>query len=184
MTPLAKPLRRIVTVDDADGRSKALSVGPVLDISRDPARPGYASSHIWAADINALGAAARTMRFHNTIEPPSKGSVCRIITFPPDAVYAGKVGAKEVGAFFAAAGSPAASTYSPKAPHPYMQKTRTLDFCLVLEGSVTLVLDTQEVDLEAGDTVIQRGANHAWSNRSSEPCVIAFTLIDAAGQES
>jgi mannose-6-phosphate isomerase-like protein (cupin superfamily) len=184
MTILDKPVRRIVTVDDADGRSKALSAGPVLDISRDPARPGYGSSHIWAADSNALGAGAPTMRVHNTIEPPSKGSVCRIITFPPDAVYAGKVGATEVGAFFAAAGSPAASTYSPMAPHPYMQKTRTLDFCLVLEGRVTLVLDTQEVQLEAGDTVIQRGANHAWSNRSSEPCVIAFTLIDATAEES
>ncbi|MDB5638936.1 MAG: cupin 2, conserved barrel domain protein, partial [Bradyrhizobium sp.] len=76
------------------------------------------------------------------------------------------------------------STYSPRAPHPYMQKTRTLDFCLVLEGRITLVLDTQEVHLEAGDTVVQRGANHAWSNRSSEPCVIAFTLIDAASEES
>ena len=178
-----KPIRRIVTVDDADGRSKALSAGPVLDIGGDPARPGYASSHIWAAGIDPLGTGARTVQVHNTIEPPPKGSVCRIITFPPDAVYAGKVGAKEVGAFFAAAGSPAASTYSPKAPHPYMQKTQTLDFCLVLEGRITLVLDTQEVDLEAGDTVIQRGANHAWSNRSSEPCVIAFTLIDAAGGE-
>jgi mannose-6-phosphate isomerase-like protein (cupin superfamily) len=183
MTMLDKAIRRIVTIDDADGRSKALSAGPVLDISRDPARPGYASSHIWAAGINPLGAGAGTMRAHSTIEPPSNGSVCRIITFPPDAVYAGKVGASEVGAFFAAAGSPAASTYSPKAPHPYMQKTRTLDFCLVLEGRVTLVLDTQEVHLEAGDTVIQRGANHAWSNRSSEPCVIAFTLIDATAEE-
>jgi mannose-6-phosphate isomerase-like protein (cupin superfamily) len=183
MTMLDKPVRRIVTIDDADGRSKALSAGSVLDISRDPARPGYAASHIWAAGINPLGGGAGTMRAHNTIEPPSNGSVCRIITFPPDAVYAGKVGAREVGAFFAAAGSPAASTYSPKAPHPYMQRTRTLDFCLVLEGRITLVLDTQEVHLEAGDTVIQRGANHAWSNRSSEPCVIAFTLIDATAEE-
>jgi uncharacterized cupin superfamily protein len=115
--------------------------------------------------------------------------VTRIVTIddpegqskPPDAVYVGKVGAAEVAAFFAAAGSPHASTYSPKAPHPYMQTTRTLDFCLILEGRITLVLDAQEVDLEAGDTVVQRGANHAWSNRSSEPCVIAFTLIDAAG---
>jgi mannose-6-phosphate isomerase-like protein (cupin superfamily) len=182
MTLLDKPIRRIVTIDDAEGRSKPLSIGPVADISRDPARPGYASSHIWATGINVRGPGAPIMRVHHAIEPPSKGSVCRIVAFPPDAVYAGKVGAKEVGAFFAAAGSPAASTYSPKAPHPYMQKTRTLDFCLVLEGRITLVLDTQEVDLEAGDTVIQRGVNHAWSNRSSEHCVIAFTLIDAASE--
>jgi mannose-6-phosphate isomerase-like protein (cupin superfamily) len=181
MTMLAKPVRRIVTIDDADGRSKPLSIGPVLDVGRDPARPGYASSHIWAAGIHAREADVRKVRTHPAIEPPSKGSICRVVTFPPDAVYAGKVGAAEVAAFFAAAGSPHASTYSPKAPHPYMQKTRTLDFCLILEGRITLVLDTQEVKLEAGDTVVQRGANHAWSNRSSEPCVIAFTLIDAAG---
>ena len=47
-----------------------------------------------------------------------------------------------------------------------MQKTRTLDFCLILEGEITLVLDTDEVQLAAGDTVVQRGTNHAWSNRS------------------
>ncbi|MEA2866014.1 MAG: hypothetical protein QOE39_729 [Bradyrhizobium sp.] len=176
-----KPVRRLVTIDDADGRSKPLLIGPVLDVSRDPARPGYASSHIWAAGINSRDADVEKAGAHHSIEPPPKGSVCRVVSFPPDAVYAGKVGASEVAAFFAAAGSAGASTWSPTAPHPYMQKTRTLDFCLVLEGRITLVLDTQEVDLEAGDTVIQRGVNHAWSNRSSQPCVIAFTLIDAAG---
>jgi uncharacterized cupin superfamily protein len=59
-----------------------------------------------------------------------------------------------------------------------MQKTRTLDFCLVLEGEITLVLDTEEVELEAGDTVVQRGTSHAWSNRSGSPCTIAFSSHD------
>ena len=117
----------------------------------------------------------------HTIEPPVGGSVCRIVTFPPDATWQGKVGAKEVEAFFAAMGSPAASTYGTSAPHPYMQRTRTLDFCLVLEGEITLVLDTAEVPLRAGDTVVQRGTHHAWSNRSDKPCTIAFSLHDAAG---
>jgi quercetin dioxygenase-like cupin family protein len=102
------------------------------------------------------------------------------VTFPPDAASRGKIGAAEVAAFFRAMGSPAASTYSPAAPHPYMQKTPTLDFCLVLEGEITLVLDTQEVHLKAGDTVVQRGTNHAWSNRSDRPCRIAFSSHDAA----
>jgi uncharacterized cupin superfamily protein len=76
-------------------------------------------------------------------------------------------------------GSPEASTYSAQAPHPYMQKTRTLDFCLILEGEITLVLDIEEVHLSAGDTVVQRGTNHAWSNRSSRPCTIAISSHDA-----
>ena len=51
----------------------------------------------------------------------------------------------------------------------------------VLEGEITLVLDTEEVHLSAGDTVVQRGTNHAWSNRSNRPCVVAISSHDAAG---
>ena len=115
----------------------------------------------------------------HTLEPPPGGSVCRIVTFPPDAGYLGKVSAKEVQRYFESMGSPGASTYHAKAPHPYMQKTRTLDFCLVLEGEITLFLDTGEVHLQAGHTVVQRGTNHAWSNRSNRPCTIAFSSHDA-----
>jgi uncharacterized cupin superfamily protein len=61
-----------------------------------------------------------------------------------------------------------------------MQKAKTLEFALVLEGEITLVLDTEEVALKAGDIVVQRGTNHAWSNRSENPCVIAFSAHDAA----
>src|SRR5262249_23113053 len=58
-------------------------------------------------------------------------------------------------------------------------KARTLDFCLVLEGEITLVLDLEEVHLKAGDTVVQRGTRHAWSNRSGKPCVVAISSHDA-----
>ncbi len=103
--------------------------------------------------------------------------MCRIVAFPPEERFKG--GAREVRAFFQAMGSPGASTYSARSPHPYMHKTRTLDFCLVLEGEITLVLDAEEVHLKAGDTVVQRGANHAWSNRSSRPCTVAISSHDA-----
>jgi len=59
-----------------------------------------------------------------------------------------------------------------------MQKTRTLDFCIVLEGEIVLVLDTQEVKLKAGEIAILRGTNHAWSNRSSRPAVVAIASHD------
>jgi uncharacterized cupin superfamily protein len=62
----------------------------------------------------------------------------------------------------------------------FERRARTLDLCLALEGSITLVLDTTEVSLAAGDVVVQRGTNHAWSNRSSRPCVIAISSHDAA----
>ena len=106
--------------------------------------------------------------------PPAKGSVLNVFTFPPDAAWKGKVGAAEVAAYFKSVGAPGASTYSPQAPHPYMQKTRTLDFCIVLEGEIVLVLDTQEVTVKAGEFVVKRGTNHAWSNRSGKPAVVAI----------
>ena len=77
-------------------------------------------------------------------------------------------------------GLPGASTYSPQAAHPYMQKLHTLDLCLVLEGEITLVLDTTGVPLKAGDTVIQRATNHAWSNLSPQPAVLAISSHDAS----
>jgi len=177
-----KPVRRIICIDNDQGRSEAIADAPSPDVRTDPARPGFASTRIWVTDATParIKGIRDTLHMPHTIEPPPNGSVCRIVTFPPDSAFRGKVGAREVEAYFRAMGSPQASTYTPKAPHPYMQKTRTLDFCLVLEGEITLVLDTEEVHLTAGDTVIQRGTNHAWSNRSNAPCVIAISSHDGA----
>jgi len=182
MSTATKPVRRIVTIDDAEGRSVAIADGPSPDVRHDPARPGFSSARMWVANVSPpqISEYRDTVLRPHTIEPPSGGSVCRVVTFPPDDVFRGKVGGREVEAFFRSMGSPQASTYSPKAPHPYMQKTRTLDFCIVLEGEITLVLDTAEVHLKAGDTVVQRGTNHAWSNRSAAPCRVAFSSHDAA----
>jgi hypothetical protein len=169
-------------VDGENGKSFAAADGPSPDVRTDPARPGFASTRIWVTDATParIQGIRETLDLPHTLEPPAGGSVCRIVVFPPDAEFAGKVGAKEVQAYFQSMGSPGASTYSPKAPHPYMQQTPTLDFCLILEGEITLVLDTAEVPLKAGDTVVQRGTNHAWSNRSTRPCVVAFSSHDGA----
>ena len=177
---MTTPVRRIVTIDDADGRSTAIQDGPSPDVRTDPARPGYSATRIWVTDRTParITGVRETLHLPHTIEPPKQGSVCRTVTFPPDAGWKGKVGAAEVQAYFKSMGSPGASTYSEKAPHPYMQKTRTLEFCIVLEGEIVLVLDTQEVKLKAGEIVVQRGTNHAWSNRSNKPAVVAITSHD------
>ena len=181
MSDQVKPVRRIVTIDDDSGKSVAIDDGPCSDHRTDPARSGFCSTRIWVTDATParIKHARDALALPHTIEPPLRGSVCRIVTFPPDDTFRGKVGAAEVAAFFRAMGSPAASTYSAQAPHPYMQKTATLDFCLILDGEITLVLDTTEVQLSPGDTVVQRGTNHAWSNRSSRPCTIAISSHDA-----
>jgi hypothetical protein len=173
-------VRRIVCIDDEDGRSDAIMDGPSPDVRTDPARPGFFSTRIWVTDRTParIEGIRETVDRPQSLTPPPGGSVCRVVTFPPDEVFRGKVGAREIAAYFEAMGSPDASTHSPRAPHPYMQQTSTLDFCWILEGEITLILDTQEVHLKSGDNVIQRGTNHAWSNRSTRPCVIAFSSHD------
>ena len=180
MAERAKPVRRVVVIDEND-KSRAIADGPSPDVRTDSARPGFVSARMWVTDQTPvrLKNLRESLHMPHTLEPPPGGSVCRVVTFPPDDAYKGRIGAREVQAYFAAMGSPRASTYSTKAPHPYMQKTRRLDFCLVLEGEITLVLDTEEVHLKAGDAVVQRGTNHAWSNRSNAPCVVAFSSHDA-----
>lgn len=48
-----------------------------------------------------------------------------------------------------------------------MHRTVSLDYGVVLEGEVELVLDSGETRLmRRGDVAIQRGTNHAWKNKS------------------
>lgn len=178
LPPGVKPARRIVTIDKREGEGVLVGDTAAPDVRLDPARPGYAAHRLWVADTYPPKMVYETLHLPHTIEPPVNGSVCRVIDYPPDASWKGKIGEAEVKAFFKAMGSPGASTYSANAPHPYMQKTRTVDFVCILEGEITLVLDTQEVAMKQGEIAVLRGANHAWSNRSSKPARISVCTHD------
>lgn len=178
--PGVKPVRRIVVADREPGKSCLVSDTPAPDVRVDPARPGFASQRLWVTDGTPCRIVLETLHLPHALVPPANGSVMRVDTFPPDASWQGKVGAKEVHAYFESMGAPGASTYTAAAPHPYMQKTRTMDFCIVQEGEIVLVLDTAEVALKAGDMAVIRGSNHAWSNRSARPAVVAIASHDGA----
>jgi quercetin dioxygenase-like cupin family protein len=61
-----------------------------------------------------------------------------------------------------------------------MHRTQTVDYGIVLDGEVVLVLDDSETVLRAGDVVVQRGTNHRWENRSGATARVAFILVDGA----
>jgi mannose-6-phosphate isomerase-like protein (cupin superfamily) len=173
-----KPARRIVVTDREPWKSSVVSDGPSPDVRTDPARPGFALQRMWVTDGTPSKIALESLHLPNVLIPPPNGSALNVVTLPPDASWKGKVGAKEVKAWYESAGAPQASTYSDKAPHPYMQKTRTMDFVIVQEGEATLVLDTQEVVVKKGDFIIVRGQNHAWSNKTSKPATLAIASHD------
>jgi len=79
---------------------------------------------------------------------------------------------------FAQIGDQKASTVKADSPHPLMHRTETIDYGIVIDGEMTLVLDDSEVVLKQGSVVVQRGTNHAWANRSGRPCRMLFVLVD------
>ncbi len=171
------PVRRIVIGDVEPGKPEIFSDGPSPDVRGDPARPGFGMTRIWVTEDTPAPAKGvrETLHLPHTLEPPVDGSVCRYVTIPPDATWMSAIDEDKVRAYFAAMGSPDACRYAPDAPHPYMQRTQTLDYVYVLKGAVTLVLDVEEVELQEGDTVVQRGARHAWSNRTDAPCTLIIS---------
>ena len=63
---------------------------------------------------------------------------------------------------------------------PRRHRTDSIDYAVVISGEIDMELDGDEVvHLRAGDVLVQRGTIHNWVNNGSEPCVIAFVLIDA-----
>lgn len=62
---------------------------------------------------------------------------------------------------------------------PRNHRTDSIDYAVVLSGEIDMELDDSVVHLKAGDVLVQRGTIHNWVNRGTQPCVIAFVLIDA-----
>ena len=65
------------------------------------------------------------------------------------------------------------------ARHPGMHRTRSVDYAIVIEGEIDMLLEDSEVRLRAGDVLVQQGTDHAWVNRGPGVCRIAFVLVDA-----
>ena len=181
-----RPIRRVIAGNDERGVAAVLSDGPSPDVRLDPARPGFALTRLWVTDTTParVKGVRETLHLPHTLEPPQNGSVFRVAEYPPEAPYMGRITSDDARAWFAAMGSPDAVAAGNGARHPYMQRTASLDFCFIVDGEIVLVLDTGDVQLKAGDAVIQRGTRHAWSNRSDKPCLIAmaqFSASDARG---
>lgn len=171
---MSTSVRRVVTGTDSAGKAVIVSDGPPPIVHTQPQRPGLAINEIWITD--SMPAKTRqdgepTDRPRRT-PPPKDGTRFCVTELPPDPAYVDIESAKSV---YAAGG---AVHGGKDAPHPFMHKTESVDYCIVLSGEVYLVLDDSETLLKTGDIVVQRGTNHAWSNRSGAPCRLAFILVD------
>ena len=113
------------------------------------------------------------------LPPPQNGTRIRFVDIPPDTAELLAQDRSEMLNAFTQIGDAAASTVRADSPHPLMHRTQSVDYGVVIEGELTLVLDSgAEVLLRPGSVVVQRGTNHAWANRSSRPCRMLFVLVD------
>jgi hypothetical protein len=148
--------RRVVTGHDARGQSIVLSDGPPPQhhSMRGPAI-GADFHELWN-DANPIpeltSAVAREPNERPFTIMPAAGHLLRILD-----VYPLKDGGQRT----------------------VMHRTRTLDYVVVIEGELTLILDDSEVTLKPGEVVVQRGTDHAWENRSDRVARAAFLHIDA-----
>ena len=168
--------RRVVTGLNASGQSVILSDGPSPNVMPLMEMPNFAVTDFWRAQMPADNGDATSddpCSVPIEIAPPVGGSVFRVTQFPPEKEWmrsGGAIGIPEP--------TPQTRVHA-GARHPHMHRTRTLDYAIVLSGEIWAVMDEGETKLGAGDVLIQRGTNHAWANRSENPCVVAFVMLDA-----
>ncbi|WP_434598977.1 cupin domain-containing protein [Streptomyces sp. A5-4] len=171
-------LNRYVVGPDAEGRSAVLddALGDVQS------KEGFFwRSTLWATQempVDNTIEGDRSLAPGARREPFPQGMLCRALEIPPDAKDA-----DDHRQVFAALNEQAQQTHTPSAAdsqrHPTMHRTDTLDCITCVKGEIYLITDVEEVLMRPGDTVIIRGTNHGWSNRSDAPCLLVGTMMDA-----
>ena len=176
------PFRRIVTGHNAEGKAIIQEDGPPPRVQRIGGEIGPIFHEVW----NTRETPARIDRASGepaedgiVLAPPKNGTRIRVLDIPPESDEFKNITPEQARAHFAEVGARDASSHSDEGSrHAFMHRTETIDYGIVLDGELTLILDEGETTVRTGDIVIQRGTNHGWANRSGRNCRIAFILID------
>lgn len=179
-------IRRVVLGHDANGKSVVLEDQFAPELRKNPNHPGHVSVELWKTSGSPAIVKAEESdptTGPKQIHPPKMGTVFRISHIPPETPEMRNMSAEQAKAVFKSFGNDAASTFGETQRHPFMHRTESIDYAVVLAGEVTLMLDNSEVVVRTGDVIIQRGTNHAWSNRSGKYVTMLYVLIDGKFDE-
>jgi quercetin dioxygenase-like cupin family protein len=205
---MPKPIRRVVTGHNAAGRSVFVMDAAAPHVyNRSPG--SAVVTELWETRATPADNSGNDEVTDHPfrLAPPRNGSVFRIIEYPPDKLRVAAIEQQRAsaddgsghGAALASEasgqrgnsivrapdtrpepGSSARAAFDRGSPrHPGFHKTSSVDYAIVLSGEIHALMDEGEVLLRAGDVLVQRGTNHAWSNRTDAPAYLAFVLIDA-----
>ena len=172
-------IHRVVTGHDDRGHAVILVDDIAPNAFSSSTIPGFGAAVPWltrhpidhTTDEDPVGEGSPTPTFPRVGE-----TVFRIAEFPPDSAYPE---AAQDAIFEEIDGKAEAQdgTKHSADKHFWFHRTDSLDYAIVLEGEITLLVDEGEATLKAGDVAIQRATSHAWSNRTDRVARVAFVLI-------
>ena len=146
--------RRLVTTE-VDGRSRVLTDAPA---------PRTWCEEIWTTSATEpLGSAPGTEP--QPLVPPAGSTYVRVVQLPPESVMRAALASS--GTTFDVDGAG-------------FHKTSTIDYVVVLDGPVELVLDDEAVVVQPGEVVVQRATNHAWRNHGTQPVRLLAVMTSVA----
>jgi mannose-6-phosphate isomerase-like protein (cupin superfamily) len=176
MSQQSSAIRRIVTTHDATGKAIVHADGAAPNVRVRPGT-GIVATLLWTTPA-VPATYTNTDRGNDPVAtaPPPGGTVLRVVEFPPEATME-----HDTANPLAAMGLTRDTAGRRATTHPHMHATDSVDYAIVIEGEIDMLLDDSEVHMKTGDIMVQQGTNHAWVNRGDRPCKIAFVLIDAAG---
>lgn len=170
-----RPVRRIVTGHDSSGKAVILSDGPTPHVSQRG--EGNVISLMWITNETPADVSRTDDRANQKtgVPPPRNGTILRVVDFAPQSGREVK-GVDHHEILKQMGIDPATQGYQ---RHTFTHRTRSIDYAIVLDGEIDMLLDDSEVHLKAGDIMVQQATNHAWVNTSGRPCRICFVLIDS-----
>ncbi|TDP37745.1 cupin domain-containing protein [Nocardia ignorata] len=166
---LGKTARRVIAGLDGDGKS---TIVVDEDTATRIALPAFTVNDVWRVDaLPAAMADGDTLGSEVELDPPAAGVVVRLATFPPDSEIDPAVYAESIGNLH---GEDAKAEDDAIVG---LHATETVDIATIIDGEIYAIYETGETLLRAGDTVINRGIKHAWSNRTDKPVTMVAVML-------
>ncbi|MFN3312608.1 MAG: cupin domain-containing protein [Hyphomonas sp.] len=172
--------RRVVTGQDAAGRTIFLSDGEAPNSHEFRSVPGFVTTLAWTTRPDDGPRMSLDDPTDGAVSwlPPKGGTHLMVITFPPDSVMMSPdFDPATAGAEYVATMPDLAQRFEAEAPG--MHQTDTVDYGVVLSGQIVLDLGNDQTrTLGRGDIIVQNATRHAWRNPFDQPATLAFVLID------
>jgi hypothetical protein len=178
-------LRRVVTGHGADGRATIVADEPVPRWVPRKAIPGMEDAVVWstAAPPSAPRDGADPTAAVTSVVPAPGETRLVTVTMPPAEVFAAAgFDAATAAAEDAEVVPGLAERFDPD--EPGMHTTPSVDYVIVVEGEVVLVMeDGSEATVRAGDVVVQNATRHSWQNRTDSPATMLVVFVGVEEEE-